>query len=52
MLQIVTKLGGFYIRFNQIYPFNKKLEIKIDDIIIIFTKSYLEESVKNWIYNL
>jgi len=42
----------FYLRFNQIYPFNQKLEIKIDDIVIIFTKSYLEESVKNWIYNL
>ncbi len=42
----------FYIRDNQIYEFDKKVQLQPEDIIVVFLKSYQEERVKKWIFNL
>ncbi len=43
---------SFYIREGSIYPFTQKITLHKDDLIVIFAKSYQEERVKKWIFNL
>ena len=41
----------FIIRDGKIYKFDKKTLLTESDIIVVFSKTYLEEKVKNWIMN-
>ncbi len=43
---------SFYIREEVIFDFYDKITLKEGDVIVVFIKSYLEEKVKDWIYNL
>lgn len=43
---------SLYIREDKIYNFSDKIVLSENDVIAIFSKSYLEEKIKNWIYNL
>ena len=42
----------FFIRNNCIIPFNDKIKLQDNDIIIIFSKSKFENKIKKWIFNL
>ena len=42
----------FLIRQNRIKKLQTKTALKANDIIVVFSKSYLEEKVKKWIYTL
>jgi len=50
----ITQKGSstFYIREEIIYPFNEKIVLLEEDIIIIFTKVKEMPRVKQWIYGL
>ncbi len=45
-----TKL--YLIREGKIRIFNEKTTLHKDDVIVVFLKTYQEEKVKKWIYNL
>ena len=45
-------LLSFYVRDGVIFDFSDKITLKEGDLIVIFLKSYLEEKIKDWIYNL
>ncbi|BAF70845.1 NAD-binding protein [Nitratiruptor sp. SB155-2] len=43
---------SFIIRNSVIHPLKQKTTLKALDVIVVFSKSYLEEKVKKWIYTL
>ncbi|SMC08552.1 NAD-binding protein [Nitratiruptor tergarcus] len=43
---------SYYIRDGIIYPFKQKITLHKNDLIVVFAKTYQEERVKKWIYNL
>jgi len=42
----------YYIREDQIYPFDEKITLKENDLIIAFSNIVYKEKIKSWIYEL